>query len=315
MKGAVFERFGDPAVLALAEVEPPAPKQGHLLVDVHYAGVNPVDWKIRRGYFKDMMPHEFPIVSGFDFAGVVSNVGAGIDGFAPGDRVFSINLVDTVRYGSYAETTIVPAAITARVPESLSLRDAAALPMVSLTAWQSLFDFGHLSEGATVLVQAGAGGIGSMAIQFAKHVGATVYTTCRSANADYVRGLGADHVIDYTESDFVEAIRQEEPEGVDLVVTLGGDMGRRGYDALKQGGRLANLDDPVDEAEGKSRGVEAQYIFVRADSAQLEHIAGLVVNGEIALPAVTELPLSQAAEAHAQSETGHVRGKIVLAVR
>lgn len=315
MKGAVFEAFGDPAVLSLAEVEPPAPKQGHLLVDVHYAGVNPVDWKIRRGYFKDMMAHEFPIVSGFDFAGTVSDVGAGVDGFAPGDRVFSVNLVDTVRYGTYAETTIVPAAITAHVPDSLSLRDAAALPMASLTAWQSLFDFGHLGDGATVLIQAGAGGIGSMAIQFAKHVGATVYTTCRGANADYVRGLGADHVIDYTKSNFVAAIRQHEPEGVDLVVTLGGAMGQRGYDVLKPGGRLANLDDPVDDADSKARGVEAQYIFIRADSAQLEHIAGLVVNGAIAMPAVTELPLAQAAEAHAQSETGHVRGKIVLAVR
>jgi NADPH:quinone reductase-like Zn-dependent oxidoreductase len=180
MKAVFFEEFGGPDVLQVATLPAPDLIDGHLLIDVHYAGVNPIDWKARRGVYTKIFEHKFPIVAGFDYAGTVQAVAEGVSGFSVGDRVNGMNLVGTMRHGTYAEVTLVPAEAASHVPDSLSFEAAAAIPTVALTAGQSLIDFGALDVNQSVLIHAGAGGVGSFAIQLAKQRGATVLKSTSS---------------------------------------------------------------------------------------------------------------------------------------
>jgi len=316
MKAVVFDAFGGPERLRVAEIHKPSPAAGEVLIEVHVASVNPVDWKIREGMLAEMFPYEFPIVPGWDAAGVVAAVGKGETGFRAGDRVYAYCRKPKIRHGTYAEFVTMAAGAVAPMPKNIGFEAASTIPLTGLTAWQSLFDAAKLSAGQKVLVHAGAGGVGSLAIQFAKHAGATVYTTARRQNHDYVRGLGADAAIDYAREKFVDAVRALAPGGVDLVYdTVGGTVQKESYRALKPGGTLVSIVNIPEPEDARAHGAHAHFVFVSPNGEQLRRIAALVESGAVKPAAYEEMPLENAAIAQERSRGGHVRGKIVLKIK
>jgi len=312
----VIDAFGGPERLRVAEVHKPSPLAGEVLIEVHCTSVNPVDWKIREGMLAEMFPYEFPIVPGWDAAGVVAAVGKGETGFAAGDRVYAYCRKPKIQHGTYAEYVTMAADAVAPMPRTLGFEAAATIPLTGLTAWQSLFDVAKLSAGQKVLIHAGAGGVGSLAIQFARHAGATVYTTARLQNHTYVKGLGADAAIDYTRQQFVEAVRALAPEGIDLVFdTVGGHVQKESYKTLRPGGMLVSIVNiPVPE-ESSAYGARTNFVFVSPNGEQLRRIAALIDSGVVKPAAHEVLPLEKAAEAQERSRGGHLRGKIVLRIK
>jgi NADPH2:quinone reductase len=316
MKAVFFEEFGGPEVLQVAVLPEPELVEGCLLIDVHCAGVNPIDWKARQGVYTKIFEHRFPIVAGFDYAGTVRAVSESVSGFAVGDRVNGMNLGSTLRHGTYAEVTLAPPEAAANIPDDLSFEAAAAIPTGALTAGQSLIDFGALGAGQSVLIQAGAGGVGSLAIQLAKQLGATVLTTSRAEDLDYVRGLGADIAIDFESQDFVEVAREHFPEGLDLVVDMiGGETLVQGYETLRRGGRMALLVGQPDPSLDEKFGVHSEFVFTVSNAKRLSELSVMLAKGTIKLPEIKSMVLEDAAKAQIESEAGKVRGKLVLNVR
>ena len=312
----MIDAFGGPERLRVAEVHKPAPAPGELLIEVHCASVNPVDWKIRQGMLAEMFPYEFPIVPGWDAAGVVVEIGRGAAGFGIGDKVYAYCRKPKIQHGTYAEFVAMAADAVAPMPTNVGFEAAATIPLTGLTAWQSLFDVAKLSSGQKVLIHAGAGGVGSLAIQFAKHAGATVYTTARPHNHDYVKGLGADAAIDYTKVKFDAAVRALCPGGVDLVLDLvGGPVQKESYKAVKLGGMLVSIVNLPDPAEARSYGVRAHFVFVSPNGEQMRKITALVESGAVKPAAYEEMPLEKAAQAQERIRAGLLRGKIVLKIK
>ena len=315
MRAMVIDGFGGADRLHPAEMPAPAAAAGEVLIRVAAAGVNPVDWKIREGSLEALFPHRFPLILGWDAAGTIAALGDGVEGFAVGDRVWAYCRKPKVQGGTYAEFVVMTADAVAPMPVRLDFEQAASMPLVGLTSWQALFDTAALTSGQSVLIHAGAGGIGSMAVQLAKTAGANVVATASAANRVYVRELGADHVIDYTAGDFVSATRALFPDGVDVVFdTIGGETQTRSYRVLRRGGFLVSIVDEPSEEEAARAGVRQAFVFVSPSGTQLRRIAALVDEGKIRPPAITAMPLAQAAEAQRLSQQGHVRGKIVLQV-
>lgn len=315
MRAMVIDAFGGPERLHMADVPKPAVADDGVLVQVAYTSVNPVDWKIREGWLAELFPHEFPLIPGWDASGTVVEVGAAVSELSVGDAVYAYCRKPTVQWGSYAEFIALPASAVAPKPASLSHREAATIPLVGLTCWQALYDTAGLEAGESVLIHAGAGGLGSLAIPLAKHAGARVVTTASATNHDYVRGLGADVAIDYRNEDVVAAVLAAEPEGVDAVfATVGGEVMARSYEALKPGGILVSVTDQPDETLADRHQVRHAFVFVEPNGAQLRDLANLIDTGVIRPPAVTEMGLEEAAAAQAASQEGHVRGKIALKV-
>ncbi len=309
MKAMVLEKFGGIEYLHMTEMATPALAEGEVLIRIAYAGVNPVDWKIREGYLKDMIPHDFPIILGWDVAGTVMKVGKNVENLRIGDEVFSYIRKPIVKWGAYAEFVAFTAADVVRKPKNLTLAQAGALPLVSLTAWQALFDFAHVKRGETVLIQGGSGGVGSMAIQFAKWAGAKVIATASTKKHDYIKSLGADVAIDYHE-DFESRI-----EKVDLVFDcVGGEAFTKSLPCLKRGGRIVSILEQMDPAQAKRLGIEASYVFVRPNGAQLATIADLIEKGHVKPPHIEEMRLDEAGKAQEKLKAGNVLGKIVLKV-
>ncbi len=316
MKAVFFEEFGGPEVLRVATLPAPDLKDGHLLIDVSCAGVNPIDWKARRGVYTKIFEHQFPIVAGFDYSGTVRAVGKGVSGFAVGDRVNGMNLGSTMRHGAYAEVMLAPAEAAAHIPDGLSFEAAAAIPSGGLTAGQSLIDFGALGAGQSVLIQAGAGGVGSLAIQLAKQRGATVLTTARAGDLDYVRDLGADYAIDFESQSIVKVAREHFPEGLDLVVDMiGGETLARGYETLRKGGRMALLVGQPDPLLDEKFGVHSEFVFTVSNAKRLSELSAMLVQGTIKLPEIKSMAMEDAAKAQIESEAGNVRGKLVLKIQ
>ena len=316
MRAIVFDAFGGQEKLRMAEVTRPSPAADEVLIEVHCASVNPVDWKIREGMLADLFPYEFPIVPGWDAAGGIAGAGKGVSAFHAGDKVFAYCRKPKVRHGTYAEYVTMSAEAVAPMPRNLDFAAASTIPLTGLTAWQSLFDAGKLSAGQKVLIHAGAGGVGSLAIQFAKTAGATVYTTARGQNHAYVKGLGADAAIDYTREKFVESVRALAPEGIDLVLdTVGEHVQRESYKTLKRGGMLVSIINMPESGEAERYGARASFVFVSPDGGQLRKIAALLEAGKVRPAEYEEMPLDRAAEAQERSRAGHVRGKIVLKIR
>jgi NADPH:quinone reductase-like Zn-dependent oxidoreductase len=300
--------FGTVDVLELATVPRPVPASGELLLRVHAAAVNPIDAHIRRGYTAGFIDIELPYVPGFDVSGVVEAVGEGVVGFAVGDPVFA--MLDLKRGGAYAEYAIVKVGEAARKPESISHVEAAALPLVALTAWQALFDTAQLASGQTVLIHGGSGGVGSVAVQLAKERGARVITTASAGNHDFVRSLGADVAVDYRSERFEDVAKD-----VDVVLdTVGGATQERSLQVLKDGGVLVSLVGLGQAARTPPRDIRAVGILVHPDTAQLGAIAALVDRGQLKPEVSRVLALAAADEAHRQIETGHTRGKVVLQI-
>jgi NADPH:quinone reductase-like Zn-dependent oxidoreductase len=304
MRAVRLHAFGGPDVLKIEETSRPEPKSGEVLIRVHGAGVNPVDWKIREGYTN----HKLPLVPGWDVAGVIEKVGPGVTSLKPKDEVYGY--FDLSRNGAYADYVAVPAEEVALKPKSLDLTKAAAVPLAALTAWQGLFDVGGLKPGQKVLIHAAAGGVGSFAVQFAKWKGAHVIGTASGRNVQFVRELGADEVIDYTKTAFEEAV-----DNVDLVFdTMGGETQKRSWQVLKKGGILVSILGQPPQKDADAWGVRQASFVVKPDAAELDQIADLIDLGDVKPVVETVLPLSDARKAQELSQTGHTRGKIVLEV-
>ncbi len=316
MRAIAIKAFGGSEQLELMDLPRPVPEPDEVLIEVRYAAVNAVDWKIREGMLQGYATHAFPLVLGWDAAGTVADMGAMVFGFNAGDQVYTSCPKPVIQHGCYAEYVAAKRDVIAPMPENLSFAEAAAIPLVALTAWQSLFDFAGLEAGQTVLVHAGAGGVGSLAIQLAKQAGATVLTTASAANHDYVLALGADHAIDYRAMDFVDAVRTLRPDGVQIVLdTVGGEVQERSFKVLTSGGVLVSIVSPPDENLAHEHGLKAGLVYYQGNGAQLQKITEMLEAGTLKPPAVREMPLGEAAQALEASKGGHVQGKIVLKVR
>lgn len=286
----------------------PEPAPGDVLLRVHAAAVNPVDWKIREGYLSSMLPYPMPLTLGWDVSGVVDELGAEVSGLAVGDAVYS--RPDITRNGAYAQYVVVRASEVAAKPGRLSHNEAAAVPLAGLTAWQGLFDHAQLTKGERVLIHAGAGGVGSFAIQFAKGAGAHVISTASAANESLVRELGADEFVDYRSQQFEKVL-----DKVDVVLdTIGGDTQERSISLLGEGGRLISVVGSPDAARLAAVGASGGTFMVQPSSEQLGRIAGLIDEGKVQVLIDSVFPLSEARAAHDKSQTGRARGKIVLEV-
>jgi NADPH2:quinone reductase len=315
MRHVVYDRFGERDVLRVTESPIPQPGEGEVLVRVHGAGLNPIDWKTRKGmgFVATQIENRLPWTPGYDAAGEVVEVGEGVTTLVPGDRVMGM-IGFPVTGGAYAEYAIADAEDLAIVPEELDLIAAAGVPLAALTAWQALFEVAELESGQKILIHAGAGGVGHFAVQFALERGAHVIVTASSRNRDFLAELGVHEVIDYHTTDFTE-----ECYGLDVVLDLvGGETGKRSLQTLSDSGVLVTIptvtaDDVVSAAE--AMGVRAHGMRSRPDAFPLDEIAELIEDGDVKVHVEQVFSLDQVQAAHELLEGGHVRGKLVLDCR
>jgi NADPH:quinone reductase-like Zn-dependent oxidoreductase len=311
VKAIRIHNYGGPKVLKYEDAPRPQPKAGEVLIRVHAAGVNPIDWKVREGEMKDFWPHTFPLILGWDLSGVVEELGpdpAAAGRFKIGDEVYG--LPDPTRGGAYADYIVVRETELALKPDSLYHIRAAAVPLATLTAWQALFDTAQLQPGHRVLIHAGSGGVGHFAVRLAKWKDAHVFATASTKNQDLLRKLGVDEPIDYTKQRFENVARN-----IDIVLdTIGGETQERSWSVLKKGGNLVSLVQPPSEEKAKELGVRAAFVASHPNGEQLAEISKIIDSGKLAPVIDRILPLSEARRAHELSQSGHVRGKIVLRV-
>ena len=308
MKAIVIEEFGGAEQLKEQEVAKPRCGVNQVLIRTHATSVNPVDFKIRQGDMKEAAEN-FPLILGGDVAGIVAEAGSNVTRFREGDRVFA----RPRQFGTYAEYVAVDADIIARIPEQLSFEEAAAIPLAAMTAWQALVDHGRLGKGQKLLIHAGAGGVGTYAIQIAKSLGAEVASTASESNEALLRSLGVDHFINYKKEDFSEIL-----SGYDVVLdTMGGDIQRDSFKVLKSGGHLVSLVEQPDEKLAKEAGVTANVFMMEPKGDQLDQLAELASEGKLKSIIDGTYPLTQQGvrEAHEKSETHHTRGKLVIQVQ
>jgi NADPH:quinone reductase-like Zn-dependent oxidoreductase len=332
MKALVFKRYGGPDQIAFADIPRPVPKPDEILVQVHAAGLNPIDNAIPKGTFKPILKFQLPATLGSDLAGIVVEVGSRVTRFKPGDAVFA-NIFD-LGTGALAEFAVVPENAAAHKPANLDFVQAASIPMVGLTSWQALKERAKLQPGQKVFIPAGAGGIGTFAIQLAKHLGAKVATTTSAGNVDLVRSLGVDEVIDYRKQEFENVLRDYDA----VLGTVRGDAIEKSLRILKFGSTVVSLVGPPNAAFGrgrgmsvfmvfllgllsrkiirraKKRGVEYSFLFVHPDGGQLTGIAKLLDAGTIRPVIDKVFPFNQAKEALAYLEKGHAKGKVVVQI-
>ena len=308
MKAVVIHEYGGPEVLKYEDVPQPEPKQDQLRIRVVAAGVNPVDGMIRSGILDKEGRRTFPIILGGDISGVVEKVGSEITRFKPGDPVFAYVSLDNS--GGYAQYALVTEREAAPKPRSLIYVEAAAVPIVALTAWQALIDTAKLKAGQTVLIHGGSGGVGSFAIQIAKAHGAKVIATASAANQELLKQLGADVAIDYTKQNFENVAKD-----VDVVLdSIGKDTLARSYGVVKKGGIIVSLVARPDPAELEKHGIRGEALSVDPNSDELSEIGKLIDEKKINVIVSQTFPLSEARKAQEQVATGHTRGKIVLKV-
>ena len=315
MRHVVYDQFGARDVLRVAESEVPGPAADQVLIRVHGAGLNPIDWKTRKGlgFAARQIENNLPWTPGYDAAGEVIAVGDDVTTLAPGDKVMGM-IGFPVIGGAYAQYAVARVDELAIVPEELDLVSAGAVPLAALTAWQALFEMARLESGQKILVHAGAGGVGHFAVQFALERGAHVIATASPANRDFLAELGVHEVIDYHTTDVAD-----DCYGLDVVLDLvGGETGKRSLHTLSESGVLVTIptvtaDEIVSEAE--AMGLRAHGMTVRPDSFHLDEIAELIEDGDVKVHIEEAFPLAQVAAAHEQLEGGHVRGKLVLDCR
>jgi len=308
MQAIQLQEFGGPEVLVIRDIPRPEPGSGELLVRVHAAGVNPVDTGIRSGGASGLSGAVPPYVPGFDVSGVVTAIGPGVSNFEVGDEVFA--MLSLRRGGAYAQYSIVKEDEAAAKPPGVTHAEAASIPLVALTAWQTLFEIADLQAGQTVLIHAGAGGVGSIAIQLAKWRGATVIATASDYNHDFLRSLGVDVTVDYRNQRF-----EDFASNVDVVLDpIGGDTQIRSMTVLKEGGTLVSIVGLTPEGRNPTRDIRVTSTLVQPNSEQLGMIGELIQEGIIRPIVSYRFPLAGAAEAHEQSQTRRTRGKIVLEI-
>lgn len=316
MKAMAIDHFGGAEALHLTQLPIPEPKADEVQIQIAYTAVNPVDWKIREGLLKSRMPFEFPLVPGWDAAGTLSKVGKNVTVFKEGDEVYAYCRKDKIKDGTYAEFICCSADAVSLKPKNINFAEAASIPLAGLTAWQALFDVAKLQPNQTCLIHAGSGGVGSLAIQFAKNKGAKVITTASTINIDYVKKLGADIVIDYKKENFVDRLKKEFPQGIDVVFDLlGGQVWKDSCLVLKPDGCLVSLIVPTPDEQAKAHKIRFEYMFVKPSGKELSEIAALIEKGKVKVPAIEEMQLTDAASAMEKNQSGHTRGKIVLKVQ
>jgi NADPH:quinone reductase-like Zn-dependent oxidoreductase len=310
MKAVQVHNYGGPEVLRFEDAPRPTPESGELLIKVHAASVNAIDWKLRAGYMKDVFPLPLPYIPGWDVSGVVEAIGPGVTRFRKGDEVYAVSDGARGGKGTYAEYVVIKEPEAAAKPKSIDHVHTASIPVVGLTAWQALFDQAGLNKGEKVLIHGAAGGVGSVAVQLAKWKGAHVIGTASGKNQALLRELGVDEPINYEKTRFEDVVRD-----VDVVLdTLGGDTQNRSWRVLKKGGILVSIVGPPAEEEAARYGVRSTFMAGHPSSAQLTEIAKLVDAGKVKPVVETVLPLSDVRRAHELTETGHGRGKTVLKV-
>ena len=308
MKAIVAHEYGGPDVLKYEDVPTPEPKEKEILVRVIAAGVNPVDGMILSGMFAKNQKLTSPLIPGGDIAGIVEKTGAKITTFKKGDPVYAY--LSLKNNGGYAEDAIARENEVAAKPKSISYVEAAAVPIVALTAWQALIDSAKLSAGQTVLIHGGSGGVGTFAIQIAKARGATVFATASTVNQDFLKQLGADVAIDYTKQKFEDIAKD-----VDVVLdSVGKDTLARSYGIVKKGGFIATLVSRLDQSELDKHGIRGESVSVKPNSEELAEIGKLIDAKKLKVIVSQTFPLADAAKALEQVATGHTRGKIVLQV-
>ncbi|HEY6970412.1 MAG TPA: NADP-dependent oxidoreductase [Candidatus Angelobacter sp.] len=307
MKAARVLHFGPPSVIENDDLPRPEPAEEQLLVRVKAAGVGPWDALIREG--KTELQEPLPLILGSELAGIVDAVGAGVAGFRRGDEVYGATNEQFT--GGYAEYALPLAKMMAQKPKTLNFIQAASAPIVSVTAWQMLFDYAHVAAGQTILIHGAAGNVGAYAVQLASQAGLHVIATAASADLEYVRGLGAEKVVDYKKERFEDSVT-----GVDAVLdTVGGDTQQRSLRVLKPGGILVSAVSPVPEATQKRYGIRAAFFYVAVTTARLNKITDLFDNGKLITDVGTVLPLEEVRVAHEMlGGAPHKRGKIVLSV-
>jgi NADPH:quinone reductase-like Zn-dependent oxidoreductase len=309
MNAIRMHTYGGPEVLLHEEAPRPQVREGEVLVRVHAAGVNPLDWRVRAGDLKEFIPHKLPLIPGWDVSGVVEQVGPGVSQFKKGDDVFA--MADPTHDGGYADYIAIRETALALKPKSLHHVRAAAVPLSVLAAWRSLFDLGQLQPGQRILIHGASGGVGHFAVQLAKWKGACVLATASRKSQELLRKLGADETVDYTTQKF-----EGVAEKVDLVLdTIGGDTQERSWRVLNKGGALISLVQPPSEQKARRFGVRGIMCSVQLDGAQLSKIAKLIDSAKLKPIIDRILPLSEARRAHELSQDGHIRGKIVLRVK
>ncbi|NTG49974.1 NADP-dependent oxidoreductase [Agrobacterium rhizogenes] len=333
MKAFLIDRYAKGAALRFGEAPEPELLDNDVLIQIHAASVNPLDGKIRDGEFKLILPYRLPLILGNDAAGVVVRVGSRVRRFKPGDEVYARPAKD--RIGTFAEFIAMNEADVAAKPKTLTMEEAASMPLVALTAWQALVERAKLKKGQKVLIHAGSGGVGAIAIQLAKHIGATVATTTSTANVDLVRSLGADVVVDYKKDDFENVL-----QGYDVVLnSLGKDTLEKSLRVLKPGGKLISISGPPDpefarengsgwllrqvmgalsfgiRRKAKRHGVSYSFLFMKPSGEQLGQIAALIETGAIRPVIDRVFPFEKTNEALAYVETGRAKGKVVIAVK
>ena len=330
MKAFLIDRYGRKETGRIDDVPTPSLRDDDVLIRVHAASVNALDPKIRRGEFKVILPYRLPLILGNDLAGTVERVGAGVSQFKPGDEVYA--RPDDDRIGTFAEFIAVNAAAVALKPNNLTMAEAASLPLVALTAWQALVETAQLKPGQKVFIQAGSGGVGTVAIQLAKHLGAFVATTTSTPNVAWVKALGADVVIDYRQQDFATQLRD-----YDVVLnSLGKEELERSLQILKPGGHLISISGPPTPAfaaarglawplkqvmrllshgirsKARKKGVSYAFVFMRADGAQLSATTSLIESGALAPVIDRVFPFQDTQGALAYVESGRAKGKVVV---
>ncbi|MEU9667775.1 NADP-dependent oxidoreductase [Streptomyces bobili] len=307
MKGISYSRYGGPEVLEYGEVRDPKVGPDSVLVKVRAAAVNPVDWKCREGYLDGALEAVFPVVPGWDVSGVVVQPGPAVGEFSVGDEVIGYVREDFLSRGTFAEYVAAPVRTLARKPRNLTWEQAAGLPLVGLTAYQVLTKALQVKRGETVLIHAAAGGVGSIAVQLARHLGARPIGTASEANHDFVRSLGGEPVT--YGNGLAERVRGLAPEGVDAAFdTIGGDTLKTSANLLAPEGRLVSI------ADGDVVDYGGHYFFVRPDPDDLTRLAELAEQGVVSVHVSQTFPLDRAADAHRRSEEGRTRGKIVVTV-
>ena len=308
MRAVQIYKYGGAETLELQQIDMPKINSDDILIEVHSAAVNPVDWKIREGYLQELIPYTFPFTLGWDVSGTIRELGKEVTGFDVGDEVFSRPNIS--RNGSYADYIAVKADEAIVKSTTLDFAQAAALPLAGITAWQCLIDAGKLTPGQRVLIHAGAGGVGHLAIQIAKAKGATVIATASTANQSLLKDLGADQAVDYTKGPLKEQI-----EPVDLLIdTIGGDVQTNSWPLIKKGGLLVAVTEQPNQDKAQEYGVKGEFVFIEPSSRILRELNTLVEAKQLMPLIEHRFPLEHIAKAHLQSQSGRTRGKIIIDV-
>lgn len=312
MRAATFENFGELDNIEIRDMEKPEPGEGEVLVKVQAAGVNPVDAAVARGMLEDAIPTEFPVILGWDMAGEVEENGFSARRFNPGDKVYAYARRPTIHKGTFAEYVAIPESYLALAPEKLSIEEAGGIPLVGLTAYQSVISTGQLKAGQTIAILGASGGVGTIAIQLAKSIGATVIGVASKKNHDYMKQVGAHETIDYNDGDVGDMITESVPGGVDLIFHCSrGDSLDQCMEAgiVSDDGRVVSITKSTPDDHWD---VDYQYVFVEPNSSQLNHLTVMANDGDIRIPEIKTHGLDDTQQALKDVETLHNRGKLII---